>query len=519
VDGSIVNVALPSIGRDLHVSPEELSWVVNAYVLSFGGFLLLGGRVADHLGRRRLYLAGLVVFAGASLAGALAQSGLWLAVARGAQGLGAALASPAALALLLTLFREGTRRNRALGVWAALGGSGGAAGAILGGVLTGGFGWRAVLLVNVPIGAVAVALALRLLPASRGMPGRRRFDLAGAVSVTAALTLLIAAVVGANDAGFRSARTLLLGGAAVLPAAGFVAIEAGSRWPLVPLWIFANRPLRGANLVTVLTTGALFPMFFFLTLYTQDVLGYRPLQAALAQLPLAVTIATSATLAPRLLLRFGSKGPLVAGLAVVACGLGWFAAIPPDGSFLGDLLGPSLVVGAGAGTAWVASMVAATSGADPAEAGLASGLINTAQQLGGALGIAALVAVATARTTSVLGSGEVDRLVARTEGFQAGLLGGALVAVAGAVLAAALLSSTDGWRRPERNVMRPDIVHGVTLPDYRLPDHTRTPWRRSGERVRFHPYGSSFQDAIAEMGVSERSRSLRNAAPPRRGGA
>jgi MFS family permease len=422
VDGSIVNVALPSIGRDLHVSPEELSWVVNAYVLSFGGFLLLGGRVADHLGRRRLYVAG------ASLAGALAQSGLWLAVARGAQGLGAALASPAALALLLALFHEGTRRNRALGVWAALGGSGGAAGAIL-------------------------------------------------------------------------------------------AIEGGSRWPLVPLWIFANRPLRGANLVTVLTTGALFPMFFFLTVYTQDVLGYRPLQAALAQLPLAVTIATSATLAPRLLLRFGSKGPLVAGLAVVACGLGWFAAIPPDGSFLGDLLGPSLVVGAGAGTAWVASMVAATSGADPPEAGLASGLINTAQQLGGALGIAALVAVATARTTSVLGGGEVDRLVARTEGFQAGLLGGALVAVAGAALAAVLLSSTDGRRRPERNVMRPDIVAGATLPDYRLPDHTRTPWRVSGERGRFHPCGSSFQDAIAEMGVSERSRSLRNAAPPRRGGA
>jgi EmrB/QacA subfamily drug resistance transporter len=443
VDASIVNLALPSIGRDLNAGPEQLSWVVNAYLLTFGGFLLLGGRVADHLGRRRIYVVGLVVFAAASLAGALAQSGPWLAVARGAQGLGAALVSPAALALLLTLFNEGAQRNRALGVWAVLGGSGGAAGAILGGLLTDGLGWQAVLLVNVPIGAAAVALAPRLLPASRAEPARRRFDVAGAVTATAGLSLLVYVLVDANHAGFPSARTMLLGGAVVLLVAVFAAIEAGSRWPLVPPRILGNRSLWGANLVIVLTTGALFPMFFFVTLYTQDVLGYRPLQAGLAGLPLAVTIAASATLAPGLLLRVGYKTLLVAGLAVVAGGLRWFAAIPADGGFVGDLLGPSLVVGVGAGAAWVASMVAATNGADPTQAGLASGLVNTAQQLGGALGIAALVAAATARTTSVLGSGEGDRLVALTEGFRAGLLGGALVALAGAALAALLLSSAD----------------------------------------------------------------------------
>lgn len=231
LDASIVNVALPSIGRDLQVTPEELSLVVNAYLLSFGGFLLLGGRVADHLGRRQVYLAGLVVFAAASLAGALAQWVLWLAIARGAQGLGAALVSPAALALLLTLFNEGTQRNKALGVWAALGGSGGGGGAILGGLLTDGLGWQAVLLVNLPVGAVAVALAPRLLPASRAEPGRRRFDLAGAVSVTAGLSLLVYALVDANDAGFRSAQTLVLTGPAVLLVAAFVAIDAASQRP------------------------------------------------------------------------------------------------------------------------------------------------------------------------------------------------------------------------------------------------------------------------------------------------
>ena len=444
LDASIVNVALPSIGRDLDVSPDELSWVVNGYILTFGGFLLLGGRLADFLGRRRMYVLGLGLFALASLAGALAQSALWLVLARGIQGLGAALVSPAALALLMTLFDEGSERNRALGVWAALGGAGGAAGAILGGALTDGLGWQAVLLVNVPAGVLAIALAAQLLPESRLASGRRSFDIAGAVTVTAGLTLLVYAIVDANAAGWGSLQTIWLGSLALGLLSAFVAIERRSREPLVPLRIFRIRTLRGSNIVTVLNTGALFPMFFFVTLYTQDVLGYSPIESGLAQLPVAVTIAVSATLAPRLVARAGYRVALVGGLTLVAGGLLWLAQIPADGSYVSDLLLPSLVVGLGEGAVWVASMVGATSGTDEAEAGLASGLVNTSQQLGGALGVAALVAVATARTSEIATGAGAPSPAALTDGFSSGLTVGAAIAAAGAVAAATLLRS----RRP-----------------------------------------------------------------------
>jgi EmrB/QacA subfamily drug resistance transporter len=458
LDASIINVAIPSIGRELEVAPEDLSWVVNAYILMFGGFLLLGGRLADFLGRRRLYIVGLVLFASASLAGGLAQSALWLVIARAAQGLGAALVSPAALALLMTLFSEGAERNRALGVWAALGGSGGAAGAILGGVLTDGLGWQAVLFVNVPIGALAVALAPRLLPESRAEPGRGSFDVAGALSVTAGLALLVYALVDANDAGWGSPQTVGFGALALALLVAFLAIEARSSHPLVPLRIFRNRALRGGNVAVVLNTAALFPMFFFITLYTQEVLGYSPIEAGLAQLPLGATIATTATLSPRLVARFGSRLTLVAGLGVVAAGLLWFARISPDGSYVGDLLGPSLVVGVGAGAAWVAGMVAATTGGDEADSGLASGLVNTSQQLGGALGVAALVAIASARTGDLASRGEAGALAALTDGFSTGLTGGALVAALGAAVAAVVLASGEPRTRlaPDTEIRRPD---------------------------------------------------------------
>ena len=448
LDASIVNVALPSMGRDLNVGPDELSWVVNGYILMFGGFLLLGGRLADFLGRRRMYMLGLGVFALASVAGALAQSALWLILARGAQGLGAALVSPAALSLLMTLFDEGAERNRALGVWAALGGSGGAAGAILGGALTDGLGWEAVLLVNLPIGALAMALAPRLLPESRLALGRRAFDMAGALTVTAGLTLLVYSIVDANAAGWPSAQTIGLGALALLILAGFVAIEWRSKQPLVPLRIFRNRALRGGNLVTVLNTAALFPMFFFVTLYTQDVLGYSPIESGLAQLPIAVTIAVSATFAPRLVARAGYRIPLAGGLTLVAAGLLWLAQIPAVGSYVTDLLLPSFVVGIGEGAVWVASMVGATSGADESESGLASGLVNTSQQLGGAIGVAALVSVATARTTDLAAAG-ARPAAALTEGFSAGLTVGAAIAALGAIAAATLLGSR---RRKQRHV-------------------------------------------------------------------
>ena len=443
LDASIINVALPSIGRDLGVAPDDLSWVVNAYILLFGGFLLLGGRIADFVGRRRIFIAGIVLFGAASLAGALATSSLWLVLARGAQGLGAALVSPAALAMLMTLFAEGAERNRALGVWAALGGTGGAAGSILGGVLTEGLGWEAVLLVNVPVAIVAAAFAAAVLPESRGASAARRFDLAGAVTVTAGLSVLVYALVDANDAGWQSAQTIGLAVGAAALLALFVAIEARSDDPLVPLRVFSNAALRGSNIITVLNTGALFPMFFFLTLYTQDVLGYSAIEAGLAQLPLAATIATSATLAPRVIAHTGYRTALAGGLLLLATGLLVFASLPPDGSFAGHLLLPSLIVGLGEGVVWVASMVGATSGSDEADAGLASGLVNTAQQLGGALGVAALVAVATAETSGAGPQG-------LTDGFTAGFTVGAAVAAAGAALALALLP-----RRPQR---RPSLA-------------------------------------------------------------
>ena len=438
LDASIINVALPSIGRDLEVAPEDLSWVVNAYILMFGGFLLFGGRLADFLGRRHMFVAGLAAFALASLAGGLAPSAPWLVAARALQGLGAALVSPAALALLMTLFNEGGARNRALGVWAALGGSGGAAGAILGGILSDGLGWQAVLFVNVPVGLLALLLAPRLLPESRAEVDRHAFDVAGALSVTAGLALLVYAVVDANDAGWTSTQTLALGAVALGLVALFVAIEARSRYALMPLRIFRNRALRGGNIVTVLNTGALFPMFFFLTLYTQDVLGYSPVESGLAQLPLAATIAVSATLAPRAVARTGYRWSLVVGLGLLAAGLLWLAQVPPDGSFLANLLAPSLVVGVGEGLVWVSSMVGATSGTEESESGLASGLVNTSQQLGGALGVAALVALATARTEHAADAGATP-LAAATDGFSAGFTAGAAIAAAAAIVAALVL--------------------------------------------------------------------------------
>jgi EmrB/QacA subfamily drug resistance transporter len=445
LDAAIVGVALPSIGRDLDFAREDLSWVANAYTLMFGGFLLLGGRIADLLGRRRMFIAGLVLFTAASLLGALAQSALWLVLARAAQGLGAALVSPAALSLVMTLFTEGAERNKALGVWGAVAGSGGAAGVILGGVLTEWLGWEAVLYVNVPIGLAAALLATRLLPEGREAAGTRSFDLAGAVSVTAGLALLVYALVDANDAGWGSAQTLGLGAAALVLLVSFVAIELRAPRPLAPLAIFRNRALRGANIVSVAMTMAMFPMFFFLTFYTQQVLGYSPIEAGFAQLPIALSIILSAGLASQVVTRAGYKPTMVAGLVVTAAGLVWFGQVSAGGSFLGDVLGPSLVVGFGVAFAFVAATIAATTGVPGHQAGLASGLVNTSQQVGGALGLAVLVALSTERTDAV----DTALPVALTEGYQAGFLGGAGLALLGALLALLLLSSRESREHAE----------------------------------------------------------------------
>jgi EmrB/QacA subfamily drug resistance transporter len=439
LDASIVNVALPSIGRDLHFSQDNLSWVVNAYVLVFGGFLLLGGRMADLLGRRRLFIAGLILFAVASLAGGLAQSEGWLIAARAVQGLGAALLSPAALSLVTVLFTEGADRNKAMGVWGAVAGSGGAVGVLLGGMLTEWAGWEWVLFVNVPIGIIAAFLASRLLPESRN-EGERHFDVAGAVTITAGLSLLVYALVDANSAGWGSTQTLGLSAIAVALIGAFYVIERRQKAPLVPFpGIFRIRTITGINVSAVLVAASLFSMFFFISLYMQNVLGFSALEAGLAYLPLAVGLIITAGASAGLVTRFGFKPVLVSGLIVTAAGLVWFGQVSPDGSYVGDVLFPSLLAAVGLGLAFVSMTVAAVSGVEPHEAGLASGLINTSQQIGGALGLAILATVANSRIDDLAASGTPQN-VALTEGFQSAFLVGAGIAIVGAVLAIVLVS-------------------------------------------------------------------------------
>ncbi len=435
LDASIVNVALPSIQRALDFSASNLQWVVNAYTLTFGGFLLLGGRAADLFGRRRVFIGGLVLFSLASLAGGLAQSEGWLIAARAVQGLGAAIVSPAALSIVTTTFAEGAERNRALGVWGAVAGAGGAAGVLLGGVLTDSLGWEWVLFVNVPIGLAAAAVTPLLIAESRATE-RQGFDVLGAVTVTAGLALLIYTVVGTTDHGWGSARTLGGFAAALALVSAFLVREVTARHPLVRLGILRARTLASANVVGLLTGGSLFAMFFFISLYLQRVLGYSPLQAGFAYLPLAVTIFLSAGGASALVERAGVRPTLVAGLGLVAVGLVLFAQVDAGGSFLGDVLVPSLVVAAGLGFAFVSQTLAATSGVAAGEAGLASGLINTAQQVGGALGLAVLSTLATTRTDDAAAAG-ASPPAALVEGFHVAFTVGAGIAAAGALLALA----------------------------------------------------------------------------------
>jgi EmrB/QacA subfamily drug resistance transporter len=443
LDAAIVNVALPSIGTDLDFSQGDLSWVVNAYTLFFGGFLLLGGRMADLIGRRRLFIGGLILFAAASLAGGFASSPGMLIAARAVQGLGAAMLSPAALSLVTVMFTEGAERNKAMGVWGAVAGSGGAAGVLLGGVLTEYFGWEWVLWVNVPIGIAAAVLAPRLLPESRN-EGARHFDIAGAVSVTAGLSLFVYTMVDANNAGWLSGQTLGLGAASLALIAAFAAIELRSKAPLVPFSIFRRRTITGTNIVALLVAMSLFSMFFFISLYMQQVLGYSAIKSGLSYLPLAGGIIVSAGVASALVTKFGFKPILTTGLVLTAIGLVWFSQVEVGGSYLGDILFPSLIAAVGLGFAFVPMTIAAVSGVEPHETGLASGLINTSQQVGGALGLAILASIANSRTDSLMtdaGGAAAALPNALTEGFQIAFLVGAGFAVLGAILSATLISS------------------------------------------------------------------------------
>jgi EmrB/QacA subfamily drug resistance transporter len=462
IDASIVNVALPSIGAHLHFARSDLSWVVNAYTLTFGGFLLLGGRMADLLGRRRMFMLGLVLFSVASFAGGLAQSEGWLIAARAVQGLGAAIVSPAALSIITTTFADGAERNRALGIWGAVAGAGGAAGVLLGGILTSGLSWRWVLFVNVPIGIVAAALAPRTLVESRAEDGASTFDLPGAVTVTAGLALLVYAVVEAVNSGWGSTATLLrLAGAAVLLVA-FLAIELRQRHPLMPFSIFRLRTLRGANIVGLLIGMSLFSMFFFISLYLQNVMHYSPIKTGVSYLPLAVGIILSAGAASQLVTRLGFKPPLIAGLLLIAGGLVWFSQLPPHGSYAADILGPELLAAVGLGFAFVPVTIAAVTGTDPHEAGLASGLINTSQQVGGALGLAILATIANSRTQNLFHQGVHSSAVALTKGFDRAFLVGAGFAVAGAILSAVLISSRDS--REHAQATRDESPAAVPVP-------------------------------------------------------
>jgi len=431
-------------------------------VLTFGGFLLLGGRMADLMGRRRVFMGGLVLFALASLAGGFAQSDTWLIAARAVQGLGAAILSPAALSIVTVTFRDGAERNRALGVWGAVAGSGGAAGVLLGGVLTQYVGWEWVLWVNVPIGIGAAMLAPRLIAESRSEDEVRSFDVAGAVSVTAGLSILVYALVDATDAGWGSTQTigLLALSAALLIA--FVGIELRSKHPLVPFGIFRLRTLTGANVVGLLVGASLFSMFFFISLYMQQVLGYSAIKAGLSYLPLAVTIIISAGIASQLVTRVGFKPVLLTGMAFIAAGLIWFGQVPVDGSYVSDILGPSLLAAVGLGFSFVPVTIAAVAGVPGREAGLASGLINTSQQIGGALGLAVLATIANSRTDSLMSSAHGNPAAlpnALTEGFQAAFLTGAGFAALGFVATLVLIRRRDSRAYQQQAGLAPAEAH------------------------------------------------------------
>ncbi|HSD24181.1 MAG TPA: MFS transporter [Solirubrobacterales bacterium] len=443
LDASIVNVALPSIGKGLDFSEANLPWVVNAYVIAFGGFLLLGGRAADLLGRRRVFMAGLAVVGIASLAAGFAATQGQLIAARAAQGLGAAIVSPAALSIVTSLFKDGAERNKALGAWGAVAGSAGAAGVLLGGILTEYLGWEWVLWVNVPVAAIALAFTPGLIPESRSESATRHFDAAGAVSITAGLSLLAYAFLDASSAGWGSTKIISLLAGSVALIAIFVAIELRSKAPLVPFRIFRLRTLTGANIVGLLLGASLFSMFYFISLYMQQVLGYSAIHAGLSYLPLAVTIVVAAGIGGQLVTRFGFKPILTAGLAFVSVGLLWWSQVSVGGGFLTDILGPSLLAAVGLGFGFVTSTIAAVAGVEQREQGLASGLINTSQQIGGALGLAVLSTIATSRTDHVMATGTSTLPNALTEGFQSAFLGGAVIAALGVAAALILIRTRD----------------------------------------------------------------------------
>ena len=447
LDIAIVNVALPSIQTDLGFSQSNLQWVVSAYALLFGGFLLLGGRIADLVGRRRVFVVGLIVFTSASLLSGLSWSEGALIGARALQGLGAALITPAALSILTTTFAEGKERNAALGAWGGVGAFGAVAGVLLGGVLTDALSWQWIFFVNVPVGLLGLTLAPLLLTESRDARVKT-FDLPGAALVTGGLVTLVYAITQANNNGWGSLETIALFATAFALLAAFVGWERRVAEPLVPFSIFRLRTVVGANVAGLILGTAIFAMFLMLTLYMQQVLHYSAMKTGVAYLAVAGTAIFWSALGAQLVTRVGVKPVLVAGMTALSAGLIYFTQVSTHGSYVGDLLPGFLLIAVGLGFSFVPISIAALAGVQPAEAGLASGLINMSQQIGGALGIAALSAIATSTTSDSVASGTA-RATALTDGFQAAFIGATGIALAGVLVALFVVRRSDLATAPE----------------------------------------------------------------------
>jgi len=434
LDTTIVNVALPSIRTDLGFTEASLAWVVNAYMLFFGGFLLLGGRLGDLYGHRKLFVAGIGIFTAASLAAGLSSSQPILIAARAAQGLGGAVVSAAGLSLMMGLFTEPAERAKAMGVVGFISAGGGSVGVLLGGVLTSIFGWHAVFMVNIPVGIAVYALSLRLVPAPRRYASGTRLDVAGAVTVTASLMLAVYAIVNGNEVGWASGQTLGLLAASIALLAAFFVIESRVADPLVPLALFRRRNLATANVMGVLWAAAMFAWFFLSALYLQVVLRYDPLQVGLAFLPGNVVMAIfSVGVSARLVMRYGLKTPLGTGLALAGLGLALLVRAPIDGNYLVDVLPSMILLGLGAGIAFNPMIIVAMTDVEPERSGLASGLVNTSFMMGGALGLAVLASIAAAQTNGAIAAG-ATQIAALTDGYHAAFAIGAAFALTAAAL-------------------------------------------------------------------------------------
>lgn len=442
LDASIVNIALPKLGQGLDLDPNVLSWVITAYVLPFGGLLLLGGRLADRYGHRNVFLVGVFGFIAASLAAGFASSGAWLFGARAVQGASAALLAPAALSLLMQLFPAADGRAKALGIWGAVAGLGSVAGVLLGGVLTATLGWSSIFFINVPVGIVVLIVVPMLVDRDRLAAVRPPLDLAGALTVTLGFAAIVAALSLVLDQGFTAPLTLGLGFVGVVLLALFVFIESRTAAPLVDFRILANRAVSVGNFAVVLLGGAVTGLFFALSLYMQDVLGYDALTAGVSQLPLAFALVIVAAVVPPVVGRLGSRNVLVASMVLFAAGLVWLSFAPAGASFLIHLLGPSLLIGAGLGGAFVSGTELAVSGVGDADAGLASGLVNTSQQVGGAVGLAVIFTVSTARSLGLAQAG-MPQAEALTAGHSLGFLIAAGFALAGALSVALFIRQRD----------------------------------------------------------------------------